>query len=112
MMIVLGVFGALEGLAAIIKSGFYHVPPNYYISVNAKGWGWVHLIVGIIVILAGFGLFSGALWARIVGIIMAGIAMIVNFAFIPIYPLWSLTIIALSAFVIWALAAHGRALAA
>ena len=111
MMIVLGIFGALEGLAAIVKSGFYHVPPNYYITVNAKGWGWIHLIIGIVVVLAGFALFSGAAWARVVGIIMAFVSAIANFLFIPFYPIWSLLIIAIDVFVIWALAAHGRALA-
>jgi len=111
MMIILGIFGALEGLAAIIKSGFYHVPPNYYINLNAKGWGWIHLIIGIIVVLAGLSLFRGSTWARVVGIIIASISAIANFLFIPFYPIWSLLIIAIDVFVIWALAAHGRALA-
>jgi len=111
MMIILGIFGALEGLASIIKSGFYHVPPNYYINLDAKGWGWIHLIIGIIVVLAGLSLFRGSTWARVVGIIMASISAISNFLFIPFYPIWALLIIAINIFVIWALAAHGRALA-
>jgi hypothetical protein len=111
MMIVLGIFGIFEGLAAIVKSGFYHVPPNYYISINAKGWGWIHLIISIIVVLAGFALLQGATWARVVGIILASLSAIANFLFIPVYPIWSLLIIAIDIVVIWALAAHGRALA-
>jgi len=111
MMIIVGVFGALEGLAAIVKSGFYHVPPNYYVNLNAKGWGWIHLIIGIIVVLAGLSLFRGSTWARVVGIFLASVSAISNFLFIPFYPLWSLVIIAINVFVIWALAAHGRALA-
>lgn len=111
MMIVLGIFGALEGLAAIVKSGFYHVPPNYYVTINARGWGWIHLIIGIIVLLAGFALFSGATWARVVGITMALISAIANFLFIPFYPIWSLVIIAIDVIIIWALVAHGRTLA-
>jgi hypothetical protein len=111
MMIVLGIFGAIEGLAAIVKSGFYHVPPHYYVTVDARGWGWIHLIIGIVVVLAGFALFSGATWARVVGIIMASISAIANFLFIPFYPIWSLVIIAIDVIIIWALVAHGRALA-
>jgi len=111
MMIVLGIFGIFEGLAAIVRSGFYHVPPNYYISIDARGWGWIHLILSIIVVLAGFALFQGATWARVVGIILAVLSAIANFLFIPFYPVWSLLIIAIAIFVIWALAAHGRALA-
>jgi hypothetical protein len=98
-------------LAAIIKSGYYVIPPDYYVSVNATGWGWTHLILGAVVVLAGFALFRGAMWARILGIFIAGVSMIVNFAFIPIYPFWALTVIAIDALVIWALAAHGRVLA-
>ena len=111
MMIVLGFFGALEGLAAIIKQGFVTVTPNYYITVSVTTWGWVHLILGIVVGLAGFALMSGAMWARIVGILLAGVSAIVNFAYIPYYPFWSILIIAIDIIVIWALAAHGRALA-
>ena len=111
MMTVLGIFGIFEGLAAIVKSGFYHVPPNYYISINAKGWGWIHLIISIIVVLAGFALFQGATWARVVGIILASLSAIANFLFIPVYPIWSLLIITIDIVVIWALAAHGGALA-
>jgi hypothetical protein len=111
MMVIVGILGALQGLSAIIKSGFYTIPPNYYISVNAKGWGWTHLILGVVVVLAGFALFRGAMWARILGIILAGLSLIANFAFIPVYPFWSMLIIAVDVLIIWALAAHGRALA-
>jgi hypothetical protein len=112
MMVIVGILGALQGLSAIIKSGFYTIPPNYYISVNAKGWGWTHLILGVVVVLAGFALFRGAMWARILGIILAGLSLIANFAFIPVYPFWSMLIIAVDVLIIWALAAHGRVLAA
>ncbi len=74
-------------------------------------WGWIHLIVGAIVLLAGFYVMRGALWARIVGITLASLSALANFFFIPFYPFWALSIITLDIFVIWALAAHGRALA-
>jgi hypothetical protein len=112
MLIIGGILGAIQGLSAIIKSGFYTIPPNYFISVNAKGWGWTHLILGAVVVLAGLSLFRGAMWARVVGVVVAGLSLIGNFAFIPVYPLWALLIIALDVLVIWALTAHGRALAA
>jgi len=111
MLIIGGFFGAFQGLAAILKSGYYHVPPNYFISVDATGWGWFHLIVGLVVVLAGFALFRGAMWARILGIFIASVSAIVNFAFIPVYPFWAILIISVDLLVIWALAAHGRVLA-
>jgi hypothetical protein len=112
MMIILGVFHAVTGLAAIFENKFYVVTPNYLYQFDVTGWGWIHLIGGVVVALAGFAVFSGRLWARAVGIALAGLSAIANFLFIPYYPLWSLLMIALAVFVIWALAVHGRDVAA
>jgi hypothetical protein len=106
-----------EGLGALLKSGrFYaNVSTNYPYGTSVTTWGWVHLIVAAIVLLAGFYVMSGALWARIVGITLASLASLsalANFFLIPFYPFWALLIITLDIFVIWALAAHGRALVA
>ena len=108
MMILIGSFHIIAGIAGILEDEFYTVTPNWVLEFDATTWGWIHLIGGIIVLLAGFGLFSGALWARSVGVLIATVSAIANFAFIPYYPLWSLTIIAVDVFVIWALTAHGR----
>jgi hypothetical protein len=108
LLVVTGIFGALEGLAAIIKNEFFVVSPNYYITLDVTAWGWIHLIIGIVVVLAGFAVFAGRTWGRIVGIIVASLSAIANFMFLPIYPFWSILIIALDIWIIWALAAHGR----
>jgi hypothetical protein len=108
MMILIGSFHAIAGLAGILENEFYAVTPNYVFEFDATTWGWIHLIGGIIVLLAGFGLFSGAVWARTVGVIVATISAIVAFAWIPWYPLFSIAIIAVDVAVIWALTAHGR----
>jgi hypothetical protein len=111
MMVVTGIFEAIEGFAAIIKNEFFVVTPNYAYKIDASAWGWIHLILGIVVVLAGLAVFRGALWGRLIGITIAGLSAIANFFFIPYYPFWSILIIALDVFVIWALAAHGRELA-
>jgi hypothetical protein len=108
MMILIGSFHIIAGIAGILEDEFYTVTPNWVLEFDATTWGWIHLIGGIIVLLAGFALFSGAVWARSVGVIIATVSAIANFAFIPYYPLWSLTIIAVDVFVIWALTVHGR----
>ena len=110
MMMMAGVFQALAGLVAIFKNEFYVATRNYLFEFDVSAWGWIHLILGVIVVLAGFALLSGATWARTVGITLAVLSAIANFLFIPYYPFWALTIIALDIFVIWALAAHGREL--
>jgi hypothetical protein len=110
MMIMIGVFQAIAGLVAIFENEFYVATRNYLFQFDATTWGWIHLIVGVVIAFAGWGLMSGRTWARVVGITLAVLSAIANFAFIPYYPFWALTIIALDVLVIWALAAHGRAL--
>ena len=112
MMLMIGSFQIIAGLAAILENEFFVITQNYVFEFDITAWGWTHLIVGIIVLLAGFGLFSGALWARTVGVAMAAISGIVNFVFLPYYPIWATLIIALNVAVIWALTVHGRDLAA
>ena len=108
MMIMIGAFHAIAGLAGILEDEFYAVTPNYVFEFDATAWGWIHLLLGIVVVLAGFGLFSGAVWARTVGVVLALVSAIANFAFIPWYPVWSIVIIGINVAVIWALTAHGR----
>jgi hypothetical protein len=108
MMIMMGTLHALWGLAAIIEDQFFVATQNYLYNIDVSGWGWVHLIVGVIVVFAGFGVFSGAVWARTVGVTLAVLSAIANFLTIPYFPIWSLVIIALDVFVIWALTVRGR----
>jgi hypothetical protein len=112
MMMLLGVFHALTGLTAILEDRFFvFTPNNYLISADITTWGWIHLIGGVIVALAGFAVLRGALWARAAGILLAVLSAIANFLFLPYYPFWSLLMIVLAVFVIWALARHGRRVA-
>jgi hypothetical protein len=108
MMVMIGFFDMIVGFAALFKKDFYAVTPNYVFHFNTSTWGWIHMLLGLIVLLAGFALFTGAVWARTLGVIMAVVIAITNFAFIPIYPVFSIVIIATCVFVIWALTAHGR----
>jgi hypothetical protein len=111
LMITIGIWHAIAGFAGIVEDQFYAVTPNYILEFDATTWGWIHLIAGIVVALAGFAVFSGAVWARAVGVILATLSLIANFAFIPFYPVWSIVIIALDVAVIWALTVHGRDIA-
>ena len=108
MMILIGAFHAIAGLAGILEDEFYAVTPNYVLEFDATTWGWVHLIGGAIVLFAGFSLFKGAVWARTVGVIIAAVSALVSFAWIPLYPVWSIIVIAIDVAVIWALTTHGR----
>ena len=112
IMIIGGVFNAMEGVVALARNDVYVATPRYLFAFDLTTWGWIQLIVGIVVAVAGVGVITGQLWGRLVGITLAAIAMLANFAFIPYYPLWSLLIIALNVFVIWALCVYNRDTAA
>jgi hypothetical protein len=103
-----GVWQAMAGLVAIFENEFYVQTRSYLYELDATTWGWIHLVVGLVVAFAGWGLLSGRTWARIVGITLAALSATVNFLFIPYYPFWSLLIVAVNVAVIWALSAHGR----
>ena len=108
-MIVLGAFSIIEGLVAVFQRSYYLVTTGHLIvHVNYATWGWVHFGIGVAAVLVGFGVMTGALWARILGITIAVISAIVNLAFMAAYPVWGIIIIAVDIVIIYALAVHGR----
>jgi hypothetical protein len=108
MMIMVGIFHAIAGLVAIFDDEFYVTTREYVLQLDATQWGWVHLIMGILVAVAGGYLITGSVIARIVGVIMALLSAIAAFSWLPYYPVWGVIIIAIAVTVIWALTAHGR----
>ena len=108
MMVMGGVWWIISGIAAIADDAFLVVGEEYIFQFDPTTWGWIHLILGIVILLAGFYLFTGAVWARTVGVIIGVVWAIVAFAWMPYYPVWALAFIAVSIFIIWALTAHGR----
>jgi hypothetical protein len=107
MMIMVGIWQAVEGLIAIFENEFYVATRNYLFQFDVTTWGWIHLLLGLVMAVAGWGLFSGRTWARVLAITVAVLSAIANFLWLPYYPFWSLLIIAVDIFVIWAVAAHG-----
>ena len=107
IMIILGVFQAIAGLAAIFDDQFYVVTQNYTFDLDVTAWGWIHLIVGVLLAITGFALLSRQAWAGVAAVVLAGISAILNFFFIPYYPFWSLLEIALAIWVIWAVTRPG-----
>ncbi|TQL60023.1 hypothetical protein FB474_1398 [Oryzihumus leptocrescens] len=108
MMMMVGAFQVIEALTALFNQNYLLVSSKgLLVHVNIAAWGWVHLIIGVVLIAAGFAVLAGKMWARIIGMALAGLSAIVNLAYIAAYPLWSITIIALDVLVIYALAVHG-----
>lgn len=112
MLILIGIMDFIQGLVAIVDDEFYVIDDDWVAKFDVTAWGWIHLILGIVLVASGIGIFSGNLAARIVGVVVASVAMVANFAWLPYYPVWSIILIAISGAVIWALTAHGRDIAA
>ena len=103
LMMLSGGANILEGIAAVIRGSYFVTLPNYTYNVSVNSWGWIHIIAGAVVFLAGAALFLDKLWARAVGVALASLSLLLNLVYIPYFPVWSIVIIAIDAFIIWAL---------
>ena len=111
ILITVGIFQAFAGLVGILEDEILVLTPDYLVQLDATTWGWVHLIIGLIVIASGFGIFSGNVLARTVGVFAALGSMVSMFFWLPWYPVWAIIVIAMDIAIIWALTVHGRVLA-
>lgn len=97
-----------EGLIALFRNSLVTFPDSgLTIEVTYIQWGWLQLIAGALVFAAGLGLFTGRMWARVLGVILVAVSALVNFAWATVFPVWSLTLLAINLFVIYALIVHG-----
>jgi hypothetical protein len=103
IMIVVGAYQAATGVVALFGDEFFVATRNYVFQLDTTTWGWVHLVIGALVVLAGCGVLAKQTWGVVVGVVFCVLSAVANFAFIPYYPFWSLLIIALDVLVIWAL---------
>lgn len=109
MLMLVGVFHAVEGLVAIFDDGYYVVTSRgLVVDFDYTVWGWVHLGLGVVTIAVGVGLLTGNIVARVLGVIIAGVSAVVSLGFIAAYPIWSIAVIALDVIVIYAIVAHGK----
>ncbi len=103
LMVLGGLWMVTIGIVALSHGHVFNTAPAYTFRYNIRGWGWTELALGIVVFAAGMCVFLGMAWARYVGAFLAVLSAIANFVFIPYQPLWSIVLIALDAFIIWAL---------
>jgi hypothetical protein len=108
MLVLAGMFGIIHGLVALINDEVYLVTKDGVVAFDFTTWGWIHLILGIIVFIAGFAVMSGQLWARIVGVFVAMLSAVSQIAFITAFPLWSVVIIGIDVLIIYGLLVHGE----
>ncbi len=107
MLILIGVFQTIAGLAAIFDDEFFVVTTNYVFDLDTSAWGWIHLLLGALLLVAGWSLYAGRAWAGVVALTLAVLSAVANFFFIPYYPFWAILLISLDVWVIWALTRPG-----
>jgi hypothetical protein len=107
MLALIGSFQVIAGLVALFNDEFFVVTRNYTFDLDVTAWGWIHLLIGIIALFTSYGLFTQKTWAGIVALVIATLSAIANFFFIPYYPFWSILIIAIDIWIIWAITRPG-----
>ena len=107
LLTLIGCFQVIAGLAAVFDDDFFVITRNYTFDLDTTAWGWIHLLLGILLVATGVGLFSRRPWAGVTALGLAMFSAVANFLFIPYYPFWAILLIALDVWVIWALTRPG-----
>jgi len=107
MMLLIGFFQAVIGLTALLNDKFFVSLNGRLLVWNFTGWGWIHLIFGIVVLLAGMSLFTGSTWSRVVATILVTVNLMTQFVFVSVYPVWSIIMMVIDVLVLYALTVHG-----
>ncbi|MEU0717787.1 hypothetical protein ABZ498_11465 [Streptomyces lavendulocolor] len=103
MLFVAGVLAVFRSIMALAEDDIFVTTPDYVFAFDLTTWGWIHLVLGAIAMVVGLGLLRISTWARVAGVVVAGLVIMSNFLSLPYYPVWSMVMIALSGLVIWAL---------
>ncbi|MDQ0989520.1 hypothetical protein [Streptomyces sp. V3I7] len=103
MLLVAGLLSIFRGIMGIANDDVFYVTRDYVFHFDLTGWGWIHLILGAIAVIISVGLFQGAAWARVLGVVVAVLIIITHFMALPYSPVWSFVVIAVSVLIIWAL---------
>jgi hypothetical protein len=106
LLLVAGFFNMIYGIAAIAQSHVF-VANAHYVFGNLRAWGWITLIIAILQLVAGGGVLAGNQWARWFGVAVVGLSAIDMMFFIPAYPFWALTIIAVDIVALYGLCVYG-----
>ena len=104
VLLTIGILHVLSGISALMKDDLVVAGAEYIYQFDTTAWGWIHLVLGVIVAAVGVMLFTGATWARVGAMVICALSLLANFLWLPHYPWWSVVMIVLDVFVIWAVA--------
>lgn len=107
MLIAIGFFQTILGFTALLNDQFLVAVNGTLLLFDYTTWGWIHLILGIVSMVVGTGLFNGSTWARVIAVILVLLNFMAQFAFVSVYPIWSIIIMVVDVLVLYALTVHG-----
>ncbi|MFZ2530657.1 MAG: hypothetical protein WAX14_23890 [Rhodococcus sp. (in: high G+C Gram-positive bacteria)] len=102
ILVTLGIISFFQGIAAVAEDEVFVRGIEYVYKLDFTSWGWIHIVLGVLMVIVGIALMAGQTWARVSAVIIAALSIIANFLWLPYYPWWSILIIALDIVVIWA----------
>lgn len=108
MLATVGLFQVFQALVALFDDGFAVQVEEQIVVFDLNAWGWTHLIIGTLLVIAAVGVLNGSLWGRILGVVIASLNILFQVMIMPAYPIWALAVIVLDVLVIYALVVHGR----
>jgi hypothetical protein len=101
--VVSGTLSVPLGISAIARDTLYRATPQYVYRFDLTAWGWIHLVVGVVLVATGFGVLTSQSWGRWAGVALGAVSLVTQFMFIPYYPLWSISVMTLDLLIIWGL---------
>ncbi|KAA9156201.1 hypothetical protein FPZ12_028155 [Amycolatopsis acidicola] len=104
MLVVSGLCQGIAGVTALVRGDFYVEVSGDLVGLSLPGWGWVHVVVAVLLVLTGIGMSGARRWAQTAALVIAGLSLLGSFLFLPWFPWWSVVIIGLDVLVLWALA--------
>jgi hypothetical protein len=108
LMIIGGALWAIQGFVAVFQNDVVILGEEGALFLNVTGWGWVHLILGLLLLLSGILVMRGNLFGRTMAAILASLSIIVNFIWLPVYPVWAIVVIAIDVFILYAVIVYGK----
>lgn len=108
MMVIGGALWALQGFIAVIKGDLVIFSDEGALFLNVTGWGWVHMILGLLLLLSGVLVMRGNMFGRTMAVFLVILSIIINFIWLPVYPVWAIIVIVIDVFILYAVIVHGR----
>ena len=107
MLLLAGLWQGFIGFLGVVSGDFFIQGQDYVLQLDVTTWGWIHMVVGVLLFVVGCFVFVGKSWATVVGIVAASVSALTLFAWLPWYPLFAISVLVIDLLIIFGLAAHG-----